>query len=143
MVLGSSPSPGATRTRLGAGALGYLQRMRFKLGYATGFATGYYLGTKAGRQRYDQLNRTLRKLWRSDAAENVVEKLTGKAKGTVAQVLPHRSNGHANAPSSVGVAADGSPNGTATVPGVVMAPAPADPVGPSTPSPTTPYSSSR
>jgi hypothetical protein len=42
-------------------------------------ALGYYLGTKAGRQRYDQINRTLRRLRRSDAFETA----TDKAKSTL------------------------------------------------------------
>jgi len=36
----------------------------------TGFAAGYYLGAKAGRQRYDQINRALRRARRSDAFES-------------------------------------------------------------------------
>ncbi len=31
--------------------------MRFRLGLLIGFASGYYLGAKAGRARYEQLNR--------------------------------------------------------------------------------------
>jgi hypothetical protein len=42
-------------------------------------ALGYYLGTKAGRQRYDQINRGLRRLRRSDAFETA----TDKAKSTL------------------------------------------------------------
>jgi hypothetical protein len=42
-------------------------------------ALGYYLGTKAGRQRYDQINRTLRRLRRSEAFETT----TDKAKSTL------------------------------------------------------------
>lgn len=48
--------------------------MRFRLGLATGFATGYYLGAKAGRQRYDQINRALRRARRSEAFEAATEK---------------------------------------------------------------------
>ena len=43
--------------------------MRFRFGFVTGMATGYYLGARAGRQRYDQMNRALAKLRRSDAYE--------------------------------------------------------------------------
>jgi acetoin utilization deacetylase AcuC-like enzyme len=32
-------------------------------------ATGYYFGARAGRQRYDQMNRAIAKLRRSDAFE--------------------------------------------------------------------------
>ncbi len=48
--------------------------MRFRLGLVTGFAAGYYLGARAGRQRYDQINRALRKVKRSDAFEAATEK---------------------------------------------------------------------
>ena len=47
--------------------------MRFRLGFVTGMATGYYLGAKAGRQRYDQINRTIAKVKRSEAYEEVTE----------------------------------------------------------------------
>jgi hypothetical protein len=53
--------------------------MRFRLGCLLGFASGYYLGTRAGRARYDQLNRLLAKLRRTDAYESA----TGKAKDLV------------------------------------------------------------
>jgi len=43
--------------------------MRFRLGFVTGMATGYYFGARAGRQRYDQMNRAIAKLRRSDAFE--------------------------------------------------------------------------
>jgi hypothetical protein len=48
--------------------------MRFRLGLVTGFAAGYYLGARAGRQRYDQINRALRRAKRSDACEAATEK---------------------------------------------------------------------
>ena len=47
--------------------------MRFRLGMVTGFAAGYYMGAKAGRQRYDQINRQLARLKRSQAFEEVVD----------------------------------------------------------------------
>ena len=47
--------------------------MRFRFGFVTGMATGYYLGAKAGRQRYDQINRTIAKVKRSEAYEEVTE----------------------------------------------------------------------
>ena len=48
--------------------------MRFRLGLVTGFATGYYLGTKAGRQRYDQINRALSWARRSQTFEGAAER---------------------------------------------------------------------
>lgn len=52
--------------------------MRFRLGVITGFAAGYYLGTAAGRERHEQIKRTIGKIKRSDAYETV----TDKAKAT-------------------------------------------------------------
>jgi hypothetical protein len=74
--------------------------MRFRLGLVTGFASGYYLGTRAGRQRYDQINRAVAKLRRTDAfeqaaerAKTVVEEGVEKARAMV----PNRgTNGHTN-----------------------------------------------
>jgi hypothetical protein len=48
--------------------------MRFRLGLVTGFATGYYLGTKAGRQRYDQINRVVSWVRRSETFEVAAER---------------------------------------------------------------------
>ena len=48
--------------------------MKFRLGLILGFATGYYFGTMAGRERYQQLNRMLRKVRRSDVFETAVDK---------------------------------------------------------------------
>jgi hypothetical protein len=48
--------------------------MRFRLGVVTGFATGYYLGARAGRQRYEQINRSLSKLRGSESFEAAAEK---------------------------------------------------------------------
>ncbi|MDP1806884.1 MAG: hypothetical protein Q8K72_17040 [Acidimicrobiales bacterium] len=60
------------------------------MGFVTGMATGYYLGAKAGRQRYDQINRTIAKVKRSEAYEEVtdiakakVEEAAEKAKSAV------------------------------------------------------------
>ena len=48
--------------------------MKFRLGLIVGFGLGYYLGAMAGRERYEQLNRLLRKVRRSDAFETAVDK---------------------------------------------------------------------
>jgi hypothetical protein len=64
----------------------------------TGFAAGYYMGAKAGRQRYEQINRQLNRLKRSEAfeqavdqAKTVVEDGVEKAK---ALVESRAGNGH-------------------------------------------------
>ena len=84
--------------------------MRFRLGFASGFATGYFLGAKAGRQRYEEIKRTLDKVRSSE----VYETATTKAKAVVdegvdkaRELVDRRSNIDADG---------GSTNGTATVP---------------------------
>jgi hypothetical protein len=52
---------------------------KFRVGAIIGFTTGYYLGTKAGRQRYVQLNGLLRRLRRTTTIGAAV----GKAKAVV------------------------------------------------------------
>ena len=50
---------------------------KFRAGAVVGFAAGYYLGAKAGRERYEQLNRLLRRLRRNatiDQAATAVER---------------------------------------------------------------------
>jgi hypothetical protein len=39
---------------------------KFRIGLLLGFGAGYYLGTKAGRQRYAELNRLISRLRKSD-----------------------------------------------------------------------------
>ena len=48
--------------------------MRFRLGFIVGFGTGYYLGTAAGRERYEQINRMVRKAKTSESFEVATEK---------------------------------------------------------------------
>jgi hypothetical protein len=38
---------------------------RFSFGLGVGFAAGYYLGSRAGRQRYEQINRAVARARRS------------------------------------------------------------------------------
>ena len=48
--------------------------MRMRLGLVVGFGTGYYLGAKAGHERYDDINRLVEKVKRSDAYGTATEK---------------------------------------------------------------------
>lgn len=48
--------------------------MRMRLGLVVGFGAGYYLGAKAGRERYEELNRLLDKVRRSEAYGTATEK---------------------------------------------------------------------
>ena len=66
--------------------------MKIRFGFVTGFAAGYYLGTRAGRQRYEQINRALRKMRRSPAFDAVTEKArvaVGRGTGDTADVNGH------------------------------------------------------
>jgi hypothetical protein len=38
---------------------------RFRIGLGLGLAVGYYLGSRAGRERYHQINRTIYRVRRS------------------------------------------------------------------------------
>ena len=49
--------------------------MRFRAGFAIGAATGYYFGTKAGRRRYIQLSRALRRVRESESMGTAAEKV--------------------------------------------------------------------
>jgi len=129
-------------------AAGYHSPMRYKLAYGAGFATGYYFGARAGRQRYDEINRQLRKLRRSpkveavaDKAKSVLDEGVDKAKAVVGEsvdkaksVVTRKSNGSAGG-------TDGSPNGTNTVPNPV--PGIEQTIATAAGVPTTPYSSSK
>jgi hypothetical protein len=44
------------------------------MGFIAGFGAGYYLGAMAGRERYEQINRTIDKIRRSDTFETATEK---------------------------------------------------------------------
>ncbi len=57
--------------------------MRFRLGVLTGFGVGYYFGAKAGRERYDQMRRTLHKVKRSDTFETVSERARAAVEDSV------------------------------------------------------------
>lgn len=78
--------------------------MSFRLTLALGFAIGYVLGSKAGRQRYEQIMRTARKLKDSPSvqgAAGVLQAQADSAVGAVKQKLgsdsgsrAYTSNGH-------------------------------------------------
>jgi hypothetical protein len=48
--------------------------MRFRLGLVVGFAAGYYFGSRAGRERFEQINRLLRRVRRSDTFDTATDK---------------------------------------------------------------------
>ena len=45
-----------------------------RIAFIAGFATGYYLGAMAGRERYEQINRMVRRVKRTEAFGTAQEK---------------------------------------------------------------------
>lgn len=82
--------------------------MGFRLGFVIGGGVGYYLGSKAGRQRYDQINRVMRRLRKSEAFETAADKAKStlgggveKARDLVGSKLHGgNGNGHGSAPGN-------------------------------------------
>jgi hypothetical protein len=109
--------------------------MRF--GLAAGLAAGYYLGTKAGRERYEELQHLLGKLKRSEAYETATE----KAKAAVdlgveraREVVEDHKPG-SGAPTGGGGTSTVTTSGTDPVTGTAMPggmPIPSSPSGTST-----------
>ena len=105
---------------MGPEAAGYHSPMIYKLTFGAGFAAGYYFGAKAGRQRYDEINRMLGKLRQSpqveavaDKARSVLDEGVDKAKSLVGDQVDKAKSVVTRKSSSM---ADGSSNGTNTVP---------------------------
>lgn len=74
--------------------------MRYKLTFAVGFAAGYTLGAKAGRERYEQISRTLHGLAESptvQSAAGMLQAQAGKvvdnARTTLLEKLPIGTHG--------------------------------------------------
>jgi hypothetical protein len=47
--------------------------MKFRFGILIGLCAGYYFGAKAGRMRYEQINRAITKMMGNDTVQEVVE----------------------------------------------------------------------
>ncbi len=60
--------------------------MSFKMTLALGFAIGYVLGSKAGRQRYEQIMRTARKLKDNPSVQGAAGMLQAQADNAVGAV---------------------------------------------------------
>ncbi len=70
--------------------------MKSKLAAVVGAAAGYVLGTKAGRERYEQIKKTTRKLWndprvqeKRHSAENAAQDLARDAGGSLKDAAGH------------------------------------------------------
>ncbi len=108
--------------------------MRFRLGLVTGLATGYYLGARAGRQRYDQINRTIARVRRTDAYEEAVDRAKAAAGEAAEKAKEVLEEGVDKARSAVS-RSETNGHEEMTIPGVIV---PTDPpIGPEG------YSSSR
>ncbi len=55
---------------------------KFRLGLVVGLTVGYYLGARAGRERYEQMNKALRRA-RSNPAFDQAATVVGKARAVV------------------------------------------------------------
>jgi hypothetical protein len=94
--------------------------MRYKATFVLGFAAGYTLGAKAGRERYEQIRRTVSSLSESptvQSAAGVLQaqagSLVGTAKDKVVAKLPLGGHDDAYGPGPVPV---GPRNGSAPSP---------------------------
>ncbi|MFD3438053.1 YtxH domain-containing protein [Streptomyces sp. NPDC058685] len=47
--------------------------MRYKVTFVVGLAVGYVIGTRAGRERYEQLKKSVRQLSQNPAVRNAAE----------------------------------------------------------------------
>ncbi|MFD5509228.1 YtxH domain-containing protein [Streptomyces sp. NPDC059761] len=47
--------------------------MRYKVTFVVGLALGYVLGTRAGRERYEQLRKSMREISQNPAVRNAAE----------------------------------------------------------------------
>jgi len=98
--------------------------MRFRLGITVGFGAGYYFGSKAGRDRYRQLQGWIDKL----RGTELVETAAGKAKAVVelgverARDVAERRSGGADRPSAGEIDLRDLDEGT-TIPLVEVSPA--------------------
>ncbi|MBA3250880.1 MAG: hypothetical protein H0T66_11390 [Geodermatophilaceae bacterium] len=74
--------------------------MPFRLTLALGFAIGYVLGSKAGRQRYEQIMRTARKLKDSPSVQGAAGVLQAQADTAIGAVKHKIGSGAPSYPSN-------------------------------------------
>ncbi len=66
--------------------------MGFKTGAIVGFAVGYYLGSKAGRERYEQINTWIDQLRDSDALSAAADRARGIIEDTPDMTVDFSNN---------------------------------------------------
>ncbi len=86
--------------------------MRGRLGVLIGFGAGYVLGAKAGRERYEQLQR----LYENVVTSPGFQQATGKAKEAVGTGLGQAKDLAAEGVSKVKGSGDGHPKGLSVAP---------------------------
>ncbi|MGW7413583.1 YtxH domain-containing protein [Streptomyces sp. NPDC054863] len=71
--------------------------MRYRLTFVAGLALGYVLGTRAGRERYEQIRKSARRISQNPAVRNTAEsaaqsgrEFAGKAVHTVTDKVGNR-----------------------------------------------------
>lgn len=57
--------------------------MKGKVGLVLGFAAGYVLGSRAGKERYRQIQQVASKVWRSGPVQSVAQRVEGAAREQV------------------------------------------------------------
>lgn len=86
--------------------------MRGRLGVLMGFGAGYVLGAKAGRERYEQLQR----LYENVVSSPGFQQATGKAKEAVGTGLEQAKDLASEGVNKVKGGGDGRPSGLTVAP---------------------------
>ncbi|WP_078965368.1 YtxH domain-containing protein [Streptomyces aureocirculatus] len=61
--------------------------MRYRLTFVAGLALGYVLGTRSGRERYEQIKKSVREVSQNPAVRNTVESATQQGKEVAGKAL--------------------------------------------------------
>ncbi|QDY76631.1 YtxH domain-containing protein [Streptomyces qinzhouensis] len=61
--------------------------MRYKLTFLAGLGVGYVLGTRAGRERYEQLRKSVRELSQNPAVRNAAESAAQNGRSLAGKAL--------------------------------------------------------
>jgi hypothetical protein len=61
--------------------------MRYKLTFLAGLALGYVIGTRAGRERYEQLKKSVREISQNPAVRNAAESAAHNSREVAGKAL--------------------------------------------------------